>query len=114
MLDELDPSQIDDTLLRQQFVALINVLEKALSDNTMLKEENQRLKDENQRLKDEITRLKGGRGRPPFQPAKNPAPISSEKERSEVAPGYTRPPKKEPENALYWLPDPSEAQAVLW
>ncbi len=107
MLDELDPSQIDDTLLRQQFVALINLLEKALSDNTMLKEENQRLKDE-------ITRLKGGRGRPPFQPAKNPAPISSEKERSEVAPGYTRPPKKEPENALYWLPDPSEAQAVLW
>ena len=92
MLDELDPSQIDDALLRQQFVALINLLEKALSENT-------RLKVEVQHLKEEITSLKGGQGRPPFKSAKNQAPVSSEKERSEVAPGYTRPPKKEPENA---------------
>jgi hypothetical protein len=92
MLDELDPSQIEDPALRQQFVALINLLEKALSDNTLLKEETLRLKDE-------ITRLKGGQGRPPFKPAKSQPSLSSEKERSEAVPGYTRPSKKEPKNA---------------
>jgi len=92
MLDELDPSQIDDPVLRQEFVALINLLEKALGENSLLKVEVQRLKDE-------IIRLKGGQGRPPFQPAKNHSSLSSEKDRSEAAPGYTRPPKKEPKNA---------------
>ncbi len=60
MLDELDPSQIEDPVLRQQFMALINLLEKALSENTLLKVEVQRLKDE-------ITLLKGGQDRPPFK-----------------------------------------------
>ena len=89
MLDELDPSQIDDPALRQQFVALLNLLERALSDNTLLKVENLRLKDE-------IIRLKGGQGRPPF---KSQPSLSSQKERSEAVPGYTRPAKKEPKNA---------------
>lgn len=92
MLDELDPSQIEDPALRQQFVALINLLEKALSDNTLLKEENLRLKDE-------IRCLKGGQGRPPFKPAKNQPSLSCEKERGDAAPGYTRPPKKDSKNA---------------
>lgn len=92
MLDELEPSQIEDPVLRQQFLALINLLEKALSENSLLKLEVQRLKDE-------LTRLKGGQGRPPFKPAKNQPPLSSEKDRSDAAPGYTRPPKKEPKNA---------------
>ncbi len=57
MLDEPDPTQIDDPTLREQFVALLNVLEKALGENSLLKVEVQRLKDE-------ITCLKGGQGRP--------------------------------------------------
>ena len=44
MLDELDPSQIEDSLLRRQFVALINLLEKALSENTHLKRRTSLLK----------------------------------------------------------------------
>ena len=75
MLDELDPSQIEDPVLRQQFVALLNLLERALSDNTELKEENRRLKDE-------IILLKGGQGRPPFKSVKNQTSLSSEKDRS--------------------------------
>jgi hypothetical protein len=90
MLDELDPSQIDDPLLREQFVVLINLLEQALSENSLLKAEMQRLKDE-------ITGLKGGQGHPPFKPTKNQTLLSSEKDRSDAAPGYTRP-KKEPKN----------------
>jgi len=99
MLDELDPSQTEDPVLRQQFRALINLLEKALSDNMVLKEENRHLKDE-------ITDLKGGQGRPSFKPAKNQASISSEKERNEVVAGYTRPPKKEPKNARFTIDRP--------
>jgi len=92
MLDELDPSQTEDPVLRQQFRALINLLEKALSDNMVLKKENQH--------------LKGGQGRPSFKPAKNQASISSEKERNEVVAGYTRPPKKEPKNARFTIDRP--------
>ncbi len=94
MLDELEPSKIEDPVLRQQFVALLNLLEKALSENSLFKAEIERLKDE-------IILLKGGQGRPPFKPAKSQPLLSSEKERSEAVPGYTRPAKnkKEPKNA---------------
>ena len=63
MLDQFDPSQIEDEALRQQFIGLLNLLEKALSENKQLKEETATLKDE-------ITRLKGGQGRPPFAKGK--------------------------------------------
>lgn len=64
MLDQFDPSQIEDETLRQQFIVLVNLLEKALAENRAQKEEIAALKDEN-------TRLKGGQGRPLF--AKNTA-----------------------------------------
>ncbi len=63
MLDHFEPSQIEDETLRQQFIVLVNLLEKALSENSLLK-------DENATLKDEITKLKGGQGRPPFGSSK--------------------------------------------
>lgn len=78
MLDHFDPSQIQDEALRQQFSLLVNLLEKALSENTQLKEEIATLKDE-------ITRLKGGQGRPPFEPGKrkrkNNDPLAEFKQR---------------------------------
>ncbi len=63
MLEHFDPSQIEDEALRQHFIVLVNLLEKALSENTQFK-------DEIAALKDEITRLKGGQGRPPFGSSK--------------------------------------------
>jgi hypothetical protein len=64
MLDQFDPSQIEDEALRQQFMVLVNLLEKALA-------ESRELKEENAALKDEITRLKGGQSRPPLDGGKN-------------------------------------------
>ncbi len=91
MLDEFDPTQIEDESLRQQIIPLVNWLEKALAENRQLKEENATLKDE-------LTRLKGGQGRPPLAPSKSkaknddplaefknrkpPNPVSSAKDRS--------------------------------
>jgi hypothetical protein len=59
MLDHFDPSQIQDETLRQQVIGLVNLLEKALTENRQLKEDVAALKDE-------IIRLKGGQGRPPL------------------------------------------------
>lgn len=78
MLDQFDPSQIKDEALRQQFIVLVNLLEKALAENRQLKEEVAALKDEN-------TRFKGGQGRPPLaggkSKAKNDDPLAEFKHR---------------------------------
>lgn len=78
MLDQFDPSQIEDEALRQQFIVLVNWLEKALTENRQLKEEIAALKDE-------LTRLKGGQGRPPLtgskSKAKNDDPLAEFKNR---------------------------------
>jgi hypothetical protein len=83
MLDQFDPSQIKDEILRQQFMVLVNLLEQALAENHQLKEENAALKDE-------LTRLKGGQGRPPFAKStaktKNDDPLAEFKLRKPPAP----------------------------
>lgn len=66
MLEQFDLPQIEDEALRQQFMVLVNWLEKALA-------ENRELKEEIAALKDELTRLKGGQGRPPLSGGKNKA-----------------------------------------
>jgi cell division protein FtsB len=82
MLAQFDPSQIEDEALRQQFIVLVNWLEKALAENRQLKAEIAALKDEN-------TRLKGGQGRPPLaggkSMAKNDDPLAEFKQRKPPA-----------------------------
>jgi hypothetical protein len=83
MLAQFDPSQIEDEALRQQFILLVNWLEKALAENRQLREENAALKDE-------LTRLKGGQGRPPLAGGKSQAkkddPLAEFKNRKPPAP----------------------------
>ena len=85
MLDQFDPSQIEDESLRQQFIVMVNWLEKALAEIRQLKEENAALKDE-------LTRLKGGQGRPPLplsggkSKAKNDDPLAEFKLRKPPTP----------------------------
>ena len=83
MLDQFDPSQIEDESLRQQFILLVNWLEKALAENRLQKEEIAALKDE-------LTRLKGGQGRPPLAGSKNKAknddPLAEFKQRKPPTP----------------------------
>ncbi len=96
MLDHFDPSQIEDEALRQQFILLVNLLEKALSENRQLKEEIATLKDE-------ITRLKGGQGRPPFGSSKGKPndPLAEFKppKPPTAAPSDKKHSRKDPKNA---------------
>lgn len=82
MLEEIDPSTIKDEATRALVVKLLNLLENALQDNTLLKEEIQRLRDEN-------NRLKGQPGKPEIKPANQNYSSRT----------YTRPPKKTKEPA---------------
>jgi len=51
MLEEIDPSTIEDPTLRQQFIKVLDALEAALARISGLEKENQRLKDDNNQLK---------------------------------------------------------------
>lgn len=80
VLDDLDPSAIQDGNVRKCIVLLLNLVEE-------LKRENAELRAENQRLRDEISRLKGEQGTPkikantPKPPPPTPTNYSSEKAR---------------------------------
>ena len=61
MLEEIDPSTIEDRADRQMVVTLLNQLEEALQQIKLLQAEVQRLRDEN-------NRLKGEQGKPDILP----------------------------------------------
>jgi hypothetical protein len=76
MLEDFDPTPIEDEGLRQVFITLMNLVESLSAKVSEQAEEIQRLRDEN-------NRLKGEQGKPKIK-ANKPAPnLSSEKERRE-------------------------------
>ena len=79
MLEEIDPTTIEDGAARAIVIKLLNLLENALQQVQALQEEVQSLRDEN-------NRLKGEQGKPDIQPTTPPTNYSST--------AYTRPPKK--------------------
>jgi hypothetical protein len=76
MVENIDPSTIEDEGLRQAFVSLMNVVEN-------LSAQVAELTAENQRLRNEINRLKGEQGKPKITASKPRADLSSQKERRE-------------------------------
>ena len=82
MLEEIDPSTIEDGPTRQLVIKLLNLLDKALHQIDLLKAENQALRDEN-------NRLKGEQAKPEFKP------LTPNKNLAAPKP-TTLPPKKEP------------------
>lgn len=81
MLEEFDPTKIQDEYARQGFIKLLNLVETLLQDNA-------RLREENQQLRDEINRLKGEQGKPNIKPSKTASKISSEEERHQAKPHH--------------------------
>jgi len=81
MVEELDPSTIEDEDLRQKFVDLMNVVAKQQS--TIAEQAA-----EMQRLRDEINRLKGEQGKPKIAANKPAQDLSSEKERRQSKPHH--------------------------
>src|SRR5438067_2211457 len=79
MLEEFDPSTIQDEALRQVVMSLMNLVE---SLHTKVQEQAEEI----QRLRDENNRLKGEQGKPQFRPNVEPKLISSEKERRSPRP----------------------------
>jgi hypothetical protein len=76
MVEDFDPTTIEDEGLRQVFITLMNLVESLSAKVAEQAEEIQRLRDEN-------NRLKGEQGKPKIK-ANKPAPnLSSEKERRE-------------------------------
>ena len=81
MVENFDPTTIEDEGLRQVFIRLMNLVENLSAKVTEQAEEIQRLRDE-------VNRLKGEQGKPRSKP-KKPAPaLSSEKERRESKPHH--------------------------
>jgi Transposase IS66 family len=76
MLENFDPTTIDDEGLRQVFITLMNLVE---SLSTKVQEQAEEI----QRLRDEVSRLKGEQGKPTIKPNKPAPALSSEKERRE-------------------------------
>jgi len=74
MLENVDPSAIEDAALRAIVLALMNEVERLSAENTALK-------DDNQRLRDEVQHLKGEQGKPVIRPMTRPTSVSSEQER---------------------------------
>jgi hypothetical protein len=79
MLEEFDPSSIEDEGLRQVFLALMNLVETL---HTQVQEQAEEI----QRLRDENNRLKGEQGKPKIKPNKAATALSSEKERRQSKP----------------------------
>jgi hypothetical protein len=78
MIENFDPSTIEDEGLRQVFIALMNLVESLSAKVKEQAEEIQRLRDEN-------NRLKGEQGKPKIKANKAALALSSEKERSSPA-----------------------------
>ena len=81
MLENFDPTTIQDEALRQVFIELMNLVENLYAKVQEQAEEMQRLRDEN-------NRLKGEQGKPAIKPNKSATPLSSEKERRESKPHH--------------------------
>ena len=81
MLEDFDPSTIEDEALRQVVMYLMNLVEN-------LQARVQEQAEEIQRLRDENNRLKGEQGRPNIKPNKARRDLSSEKERRESKPHH--------------------------
>ena len=81
MLEEFDPTTIEDEGLRQVFISLMNLVETLHATVQEQAEEIQRLRDENHRLK-------GEQGKPAIKANKPTPPLSSEKERRESKPHH--------------------------
>lgn len=76
MVENVDPSTIEDEGLRQVFITLMNVVE---TQHTKIQEQAEEI----QRLRDEVNRLKGEQGQPKIKANKPALTLSSEKERRE-------------------------------
>lgn len=82
MLEDLDPTTIEDESLRQVIIALMNQVEQLSAKVAQQAEEIQRLRDEN-------NRLKGEQDKPSIKPnTKAKASLSSEKERRASKPHH--------------------------
>ncbi len=81
MLEDFDPSTIEDEGLRQIVMYLMNMVENLSAKVAEQAEEIQRLRDEN-------NRLKGEQGKPRVLPNKGRANLSSEKERRKSKPHH--------------------------
>jgi Transposase IS66 family len=81
MIEELDPSTLEEEDLRQAVQDLMNVVDK--QDVTIGE-----LTTEIQRLRDEINRLKGEQGKPKITANKPSQDLSSEKERRQSKPHH--------------------------
>src|SRR5213082_1404219 len=81
MLEDFDPSTIEDEGLRQIVMYLMNMVENLHAKVQEQAEEIQRLRDEN-------NRLKGEQGKPQIKANKPASQLSSEKERRESKPHH--------------------------
>ncbi len=81
MLEDIDPSTIEDAAARAIVIRVLNVLENIMH-------QFQAVKEENQHLKDELNRLKGEQGKPDVRPHTSSAASNYS------STNYTRPPKK--------------------
>src|SRR5229473_1375884 len=82
MVEDFDPTTIEDERLRQVFISLMNVVEQLSVKVAEQAEEIQRLRDEN-------NRLKGEQGKPKILPnTKANIALSSEKERRASKPHH--------------------------
>ena len=81
MLENFDPTTIQDEALRQVFIDLMNLVENLHAKVQEQAEEMQRLRDEN-------NRLKGEQGKPKIKANKSAPHLSSEKERRESKPHH--------------------------
>src|SRR5713226_8257747 len=82
MIEDFDPTTIEDESLRQVVISLMNLVEQLSAKVAQQAEEIQRLRDEN-------NRLKGEQGKPNIKPnTKAKASLSSEKERRESKPHH--------------------------
>jgi Transposase IS66 family len=76
MVENFDPTTIEDEGLRQVFITLMNLVE---TQHTKIQEQAEEI----QQLRDEVNRLKGEQGKPKIKANKPALTLSSEKERRE-------------------------------
>src|SRR5260370_28750324 len=79
MIEEVDPTSIEEEGVRQVVIKLMNVVDK---QNGIIAEQAAEI----QRLRDEINRLKGEQGKPKIRGNKAAVDLSSEKERRQSKP----------------------------
>jgi hypothetical protein len=81
MLEEFDPTSIEDEGLRHIFISLLNLVENL---QAKVAEQAQEI----QQLRDEVSRLKGEQGKPKVKANKAALDLSSEKERRQSKPHH--------------------------